>query len=228
VHIPIGPAAKLIQKIYAWLQSVLGVGFNKYPMYVRSDEHFFTQPLLEELVFFLNASFEAGYKAYDIHHLRSLLNKCPGLYLCVIDRVILSSKPNAPKIIGAYKLIPLGVSATKKAIAGNLEVIDILPDDIEENLHHAAGIWIGDLCVASPFQCPHSALGRHLMEQIKSHVRDFHAKKPIFCRTERKDIQELLIRRGFVPVLNEEGEINGKTIWMLPSEAQMRKMQRIV
>lgn len=226
MHIPIGPAAKILRATFNWYRSVLGLGYSKYPKYLRNSEIQFTDDFLNELCQFLNAAFETGYKPYDVERLRSWLNKSPDLFLCVIDRVVLSKIPFTPQIVGAYKLIPLSPAATKLAMNGDYEVIDIKPEEIEVDIAKCSGIWIGDLSVLSPFQSIQSGvLGRHLMELIKASLRNRIGKVPIFCRSERKDIQDLLLRTGFIPIL--KGEITGKTVWMLPTYKQENSLKRL-
>ena len=219
MHIPIGSISKAAIASYSWLRNTLGLGITKYPQYLRHSDEPFNDLFLFELCAFLNAAFLAGYKPYDVNRLKAWLGVAPDLYVVVLDKLLASTSPLIPRIVGTYKLVPLGSSATERALNGSIEIIDIKASEMTAGLDSASGIWIGDLSVVSPLRSTSSGqLGRHLMESIRQELRRYKGKVPIFCRSERRDIQAFLLRLGFHPLL--KGEITGKTVWVLPTSTQ--------
>jgi hypothetical protein len=226
MHVPVGPLSKAALALFNWFKAALGLGIERYPQYVRHADEAFSADLFDELCAFLNSAFVSGYKPYDLPRLKAWLKVCPDLYVVVLDRLLLSTNPLKPRIVGTYKLAPLVKSATERALAGTLEIIDIPAVELASSLDAAAGIWIGDLTVVSPLQSASSgSLGRHLMESIRQELRRFRGKVPIFCRSERSDIQAFLLRLGFLPL--HAGEITGKTIWLLPTNSQSTWLRRV-
>jgi hypothetical protein len=219
MHIPVGTISKAVIALFSWLRATLGLGLEKYPQYLRHSDHPFSDELMKELCAFLNAAFLVDYKPYDVTRLKSWLTVAPDLYVVVIDRLLLATTPLKPTVVGTYKLVPLSRSATEQALGGMIEIIDIKASELASSLDEASGIWIGDLSVVSPLRCASSGgLGRHLVESIRQELRRYKGAVPIFCRSERQDIQALLLRLGFHPI--QEGEISGKTVWLLPTNFQ--------
>ena len=55
------------------------------------------------------------------------------------------------------------------------------------------------------------AVSKTLLLQVRTLVRPYFGKKPVFARSERDDVRQLLMNQGFVPLLRPGEVLTGLT-----------------
>lgn len=223
MHIPHSIFTKPLAIFIKWVRIIIGKGLPKYPLYTSHDQLPFTPAFQRDLSKFLDSFFCKTYETNTYSKISEWLQVFPPMYTVVIDRQIFSKNPFKKLIVGSYKIVPLSREATKAALSGNFEACSIPASDIAPSLDKASGIWVGDLAVSLSYRLTSygNVIGCSLIYNIRSKLQPYIGVKPIFARSEREDVRQLLLDNGFVPLSNG-ATVSKQTILVLQT-AKKRK-----